>query len=152
MRAIDRLDIGCERGVAVEEVKRTTTRDYADLIRVTITSGEQEVSVVGTVIGNQNRPHLLEVWGQRFQVQLEKYITLFRYKDQPGMLGRVGTVFGEHGVNIGSSIVGRQPQAADPTAEPLAAMVISSDVAVPRDVVDEIASGDGFVAGVTVSL
>jgi D-3-phosphoglycerate dehydrogenase len=141
-----------QRGVAVEEVKRTTTRDYSDLIRVTIASGEQEVSVVGTVIGNQNRPHLLEAWGQRFQVQLEDYITLFRYKDQPGMLGRVGTVFGEHGVNIGSSIVGRQPQAADPTAEPLAAMVISSDAAVPQDVVDEIASSNGFVAGVTVSL
>jgi len=141
-----------QRGVAVEEVKRTTTRDYSDLIRVTIASGEQEVSVVGTLIGNQNRPHLLEAWGQRFQVQLEDYITLFRYKDQPGMLGRVGTVFGERGVNIGSSIVGRQPQADDPTAEPLAAMVISSDVAVPQDVVDEIASSEGFVAGVTVSL
>ena len=97
---------------------------------MTITSGEGQVSVVGTVIGNRNRPHLLEAWGQRFQVQLEDHITLFRYRDLPGMLGTVGTCFGRHGVNIVSSIVGRQPDGHDGDA--LAAMVITTDVPVPR--------------------
>ena len=46
------------------------------------------------MIGNLHRPHLLEAWGQRFQVQLEDNVTLFRYNDVPGMLGRVGTLFG----------------------------------------------------------
>ena len=73
---------------------RPTARDYTDLIRVIVTSGEQTASVAGTVIGNLHRPHLLEAWGQRFQVQLEDHVTLFRYRDQPGMLGRVGTLFG----------------------------------------------------------
>ena len=102
------------------------------------------------MIGNRNRPHLLEAWGQRFQVQLDDHITLFRYKDLPGMLGRVGTVFGEHGVNIVSSIVGRQPDGQDGDA--LAAMVITTDVPVPAALVDEIASSEGFVSGRTVSL
>jgi len=63
------------------------------MIRVSVTSAGETVSVVGTVIGNVHRPHLLEAWGQRFQVQLEDTVTLFRYKDVPGMLGRVGTAF-----------------------------------------------------------
>jgi D-3-phosphoglycerate dehydrogenase / 2-oxoglutarate reductase len=139
-----------ERGIALVEIKQSEARDYTDLVRVTLTSGTEQVSVVGTVIGNRNRPHLLEAWGQRFQVQLDDHITLFRYKDVPGMLGRVGSVFGEHGVNIVSSIVGRQPDGHDGDA--LAAMVITTDVPVPAALVDEIASSEGFVSGRTVSL
>ena len=139
-----------ERGIALVEIKQSHARDYTDLVRVTITSGEGQVSVVGTVIGNRNRPHLLEAWDQRFQVQLEDHITLFRYRDLPGMLGTVGTCFGRHGVNIVSSIVGRQPDGHDGDA--LAAMVITTDVPVPPEVVEEIVSSDGFVAGRTVSL
>ena len=138
-----------QRGIATDVVKETHTNDYTDLIRVTVTSGDQTVSVVGTVIGNLHRPHLLEAWGQRFQVQLDDNITLFRYKDVPGMLGRVGTTFGERGVNIVSSVVGRQPSDA---AEGAAAMVVTTDVAVPKDLVDEIAASDGFVAGRSINL
>jgi D-3-phosphoglycerate dehydrogenase len=136
-----------QRGVSVIEIKQTDTRDYTDLIKVIIASGEDTVTVVGTVIGRQFRPHLLQAWGQRFQMQLEGHLTLFRYRDVPGMLGRIGTLFGQHGVNIVSAVVGREPNARH-----LAAIVITTDVAVPQEVVDQIAAGDGFVAGVTVSL
>ena len=82
-------------GSSCAETKRSGARDYTDLVRVTVTSGEHSVRVVGTLIGRRNRPHLLEAWGQRFDVQLEDHITLFRYRDVPGMIGRVGTIFGE---------------------------------------------------------
>ena len=139
-----------ERAIEIGEVKRTAARDYTDLVRVTVSSGSDDVRVVGTLIGRRYRPHLLEAWGQRFDVQLEHHITLFRYRDVPGMIGRVGTVFGEHGLNIVSAAVGRQPE--DSQHDGLAAMVITTDAAVPRDVLDEIVAGDGFVAGRTVSL
>ena len=42
----------------------------------------------------RNRPHLLEAWGQRFNLQLTDHVALFRYRDVPGMIGRVGTAFG----------------------------------------------------------
>ena len=42
------------------------------------------------------------------------HLALFRYCDVPGMIGRVGTVFGEHGVNIDSAAVGRQPRRGRP--------------------------------------
>ena len=46
----------------------------------------------GRCIGRRNRPHLLEAWGHRFDLQLEDHLTLFRYRDVPGMIGRVGTM------------------------------------------------------------
>ena len=36
------------------------------------------------------------------------HLAIFRYADQPGMIGRVGTAFGEHGVNIVSAAVGAE--------------------------------------------
>jgi D-3-phosphoglycerate dehydrogenase len=145
-----------ERGIELAEIKRSSARDYADLVRVTIACGEGRVRAVGTLIGRRNRPHLLEAWGQRFDVQLEPHVTLFRYRDVPGMIGRVGTIFGAHGINIVSAAVGRQPDSGDSSRAPqdggLAAMVITTDTAVPRQVLDEIISSEGFVAGRTVSL
>jgi D-3-phosphoglycerate dehydrogenase len=141
-----------QRGVTIEAANQTNARDYTDLLRVTVRSGDHVASVAGTVIGNLHRPHLLEAWGQRFQVQLEEHVTMFRYRDQPGMLGRVGTLFGQNQVNIVSSIVGRQPDGSGGGAQPLAAMLITTDVAVPDALVAEIASSDGFELGVSVTL
>jgi D-3-phosphoglycerate dehydrogenase / 2-oxoglutarate reductase len=141
-----------ERGIEVEETKRNVARDYTDLIRVTVTGGNSSVRVAGTLIGRQHRPHLLEAWDQRFDVQLEDHITLFRYSDVPGMIGRVGTIFGQHGVNIVSAAVGRQADGSEARDGRLAAMAVTTDAAVPREVVDEIVAGEGFEAGRTVSL
>ncbi|MHB8658177.1 MAG: phosphoglycerate dehydrogenase [Solirubrobacteraceae bacterium] len=141
-----------ERGIEFAETKQSTARDYTDLVRVTVTGGQESVGVVGTLIGHRNRPHLLEAWGQRFDLQLERHVTLLRYRDLPGMIGRVGTTFGEHGINIVSAAVGRQPDEEEGAAGRLAAMVIATDVAVPREVVQEIAASDGFAEGHTVSL
>ena len=105
--------------------------------------------MVGTPLGSLPRPHLLEAWGQRFNLQLEPYITLFRYSDVPGMIGRVGTCFGEHGVNISSAAVGHLPEEGE---EDMAVMVLTTDQPVDQGLVDEIAAMDGFVAGRAVAL
>jgi len=141
-----------QRGIELAEVKRTAARDYTDLIRVTVTSGDLHVRVVGTLIGRRDRPHLLEAWDQRFDIQLEPFVTLLRYRDQPGMIGRVGTIFGNHGINIVSASVGRQPDEATVSATRLAAMVITTDAPVPREVLDEVVAGEGFETGRTVIL
>jgi D-3-phosphoglycerate dehydrogenase len=141
-----------QRGIELAEVKRTAARDYTDLIRVTVTSGDLNVRVVGTLIGRRDRPHLLEAWGQRFDVQLEPHVTLLRYRDRPGMIGRMGTIFGNHGINIVSASVGRQPDEATVSATRLAAMVITTDAPVPREVLDEVVAGEGFETGRTVTL
>jgi D-3-phosphoglycerate dehydrogenase len=152
VNAVNAPTIAEERGIRVVEAKHSTARDYTDLVRVEVIAGQSKVRVAGTLIGRRNRPHLIEAWGQRFDVQLEDHVTLFRYRDVPGMLGRVGTLFGEHGVNIVSAAVGRQPD-EDPSDDGrLAAMAITTNSPVPREVVKQIVSSDGFVAGQTVAL
>jgi D-3-phosphoglycerate dehydrogenase / 2-oxoglutarate reductase len=141
-----------ERGIDLVETKRTTARDFTDLVRVTVVGGESGVRVVGTTLGRRHRPHLLEAWGQRFNVQIEPYVTLFRYSDVPGMLGRVGTAFGARGINIVSAAVGRQPEAATHADGRLAAMVVTTDAPVPAAVIEDIVATDGFVDGRTVAL
>jgi D-3-phosphoglycerate dehydrogenase len=141
-----------ERGIELVETKRTGARDYTDLVRVTVRSGEVDLRVVGTLIGRRNRPHLLEAWGQRFDIQLEQHVTLLRYRDQPGMIGRVGTIFGGNGINIVSAAVGRQPDEVDSGDGRLAAMVITTDGPVPSEVVEQVVGGEGFEAGRTVTL
>ncbi len=149
--------IARERGIEIAEVKRTSARDYADLIRVTLTASDADedgVRVVGTLIGTRNRPHLLEAWGQRFDVQLEDHVTLLRYRDVPGMIGRVGTIFGDHGINIVSAAVGRQPDEGEDSDGGcrLAAMAITTDVAVGREVLAQIVASEDFDAGHSVTL
>jgi D-3-phosphoglycerate dehydrogenase / 2-oxoglutarate reductase len=150
VNAVNAPGLAEERGIAVAETKRTTARDFTDLVRVTIVSGDTRSRVVGTTFGRQNRPHLLEAWGQRFDIQLEGSIALFRYRDVPGMVGRVGSALGEHGINIVSAAVGRAPD--DEAADPIAVMAITSDAPVPQSVVDAIVATDGFVAGRAVTL
>ena len=66
---------------------------------------------------------------------------IFRYTDKPGMVGLVGSTFGEHGANIVSAAVGAAGDA------PEAVMALTMDAAVPPAVVEEIAARDDFNAG-----
>ena len=61
-----------ERGIGVSERKEVTARDFSDLVRVTIVSGDERHRVAGTTLGRRHRPHLLEAWGQRFNLQLDE--------------------------------------------------------------------------------
>jgi D-3-phosphoglycerate dehydrogenase / 2-oxoglutarate reductase len=162
-----------QRGIVVEEKSVSEAQDFNELIRVTVVSSGEKVAVAGTGIGPHRVPHLVEVQGRRLTIELTPFLTVFRYADLPGMIGRVGTIFGSHGINISSAAVGHTADGlpadghtADGLPEPpasapppphedgkgLAAMVVTTDVPVPPDVVDEIVASEGFVAGWTVVL
>jgi D-3-phosphoglycerate dehydrogenase / 2-oxoglutarate reductase len=98
-------------------------------------------------------PHLVEVQGRRLTIELERYVTVFRYEDLPGMIGRVGTIFGAHGINISSAAVGhaRDGRGGEDDRR-LAAMVVTTDAAVADAVVEEIVASDGFVNGWSVDI
>jgi D-3-phosphoglycerate dehydrogenase / 2-oxoglutarate reductase len=139
-----------ERGIRVSETSSADARDFTDLVRVSIVSGGSRTRVVGTTFGRKHRPHLLEAWGSRFNIQFEPNLAVFRYIDQPGMIGRVGGLFGEAGINISGAAVGRRPDADHVGG--VATMIVTTDSPVPQEVVDKIAESDGFEAGRTVSL
>jgi D-3-phosphoglycerate dehydrogenase len=144
-----------ERGIVVEEKTVSEAQDYNELIRVTVIAGDRKVAVAGTGIGPNRVPHLVEVQGRRLTVELEPNVTVFRYADLPGMIGRVGTIFGRHGINISSAAVGHTPDGASHAASEdrrVAAMVVTTDAPVPAAVVDEIVASEGFTGGWAVVL
>ena len=136
-----------ERGIVISETNTPSARDFTDLVRVNVESGGETSRVVGTTLGRKHRGHLLEAWGSRFNVQLEDHLAVFRYRDQPGMIGRVGQALGQAEVNIISAAVGRGAR-----DEGDAVMVVTTDRPVPDELLREIVAGDGFRDGRAVSL
>jgi D-3-phosphoglycerate dehydrogenase / 2-oxoglutarate reductase len=142
--------IAAERGIAISETSSSQARDFTDLVRVTVLSRGERTRVVGTTLGQLHRAHLIEAWGSRFNIQLERHLAIFRYEDRPGMLGRVGTVLGEEGINIVSAAVGRRPGVEEEAGG--AVMIVTADSPIPHAVVDRIVASDGFDAGRTIDL
>lgn len=135
-----------DRGIVVAESKDPASADFNELVRVCITAGEQRVEVAGTGFGPRNVPHLVSVFGQSFNLEIADHLAVFRYLDQPGMIGRVGTIFGQHGVNIHSAAVGAEEEADQ------AVMALTTDAAVPQALIDEIVGRDDFYDGRAIDL
>lgn len=131
-----------ERGIDLRELSEAASDDFTELVKVRI----GEVEVAGTGVGPRNVPYLVGVWGQSFYMPFADHLAIFRYADRPGMIGRVGTAFGEHGVNIVSAAVGAEASGDE------AVMALTTDAPVPNGVVEEIAAGDGFFVGRAVDL
>ena len=136
-----------ERGIAVSERKEAVARDFSDLVRVTVVHGEERHRVAGTTLGRRHRPHLLEAWGQRFNLQLDEgaRLTLFRYPNRPGMLGRVGSLLGAHGINISSATQGVQR-----TDDDLNVVIVVTDADIPEPVMRELLAEPGVLDGRTL--
>ena len=152
VNAVNAPSIAEQRGIEVVETKNASARDFENLVRVTIVSGDRRERVVGTTFGRRHRPHLLEAWGQRFDVQLDEHLAVFRYEDRTGVIGRIGMAFGDAGVNIVSAAVGRRDEAPGGQAGQ-AVMIVTTDKAVPTTVLDGLAAGDnGLQAARAISL
>ena len=135
-----------DRGIAVAEHREPASEDFAEKVTVEVEAGGNIVDVAGTGFGPRNTPHLVGVWGQTFNIAIGDHFAFFRYRDKPGMIGRVGTVFGERGVNIDSAAVGAEGGSEE------AVMVVTTDAAVPQEVIEEIKALDDFNEGRAVNL
>jgi len=143
---VNALGVAEERGIDLIETAASSSPDFTELITVTLESGGETVAVAGTGVGPRKDPYLVGAWGQSFYLPLADHLAIFRYADEPGMIGLVGSAFGEHGVNIVSAAVG----AEDDDGE--AVMTVTTDAPVPEAVVAEITARDGFSAGRAVEL
>jgi D-3-phosphoglycerate dehydrogenase / 2-oxoglutarate reductase len=135
-----------ERGIVVAEQIEPESPDFNELVRVEIASNGHSVTVAGTGFGPRQVPHLVSVYGQSFNMEIADNLAFFRYRDQPGMIGRVGDVFGRLGVNIHSAAVGAEEGADE------AVMALTTSAPVPQEVIDEIAGLDDFYDGRAVNL
>ena len=96
-----------ERGLEVREVKSGKTGDYHTLIRVSVKTDAGERSVAGTLFGNA-QPRLVELFGIKVEAELAGNMMYIVNEDAPGFIGRIGTLLGEKGINIGTFNLGRR--------------------------------------------
>ena len=91
----------------MREERSRTARDYTNLVRVELRGGDSSVQVAGTTIGSDHRPWLVNVLGFEIELELAPLFVFCLYDDVPGVIGRVGTLFGEAGINIAGMTVSR---------------------------------------------
>jgi D-3-phosphoglycerate dehydrogenase / 2-oxoglutarate reductase len=121
--------IAAERGIEVSEERRRGSRDFTNLVRVEVGSDGDEIRAAGTIIGNENRHWLVNALGFELEMELAPLMVFFRYDDVPGVIGRVGTLFGEAGVNIANMAVSRTRRGGK------ALMALSLDTEPPEELV-----------------
>jgi D-3-phosphoglycerate dehydrogenase len=129
--------IAAERGVEVNEERRRSSRDFTTLIRVRIRSNGSEHAVAGSTIGNEHRLWLVSALGFELEMELAELMVFFRYDDVPGVIGKVGTLFGEAGVNIANMAVSRTRRGGK------ALMALSIDSPPPPELIERF-RGEGF--------
>jgi D-3-phosphoglycerate dehydrogenase len=126
--------IAAERGVEVREERSRSARDYTNLVRVEAVSGGQALRVAGTTMGNDNRLWLASALGFELDMELAPLLVVFRYDDVPGVIGKVGTLFGAASINIANMTVSRTRQGGQ------ALMALSIDSPAPAELVQQIHS------------
>ncbi len=135
-----------ERGIELVELTDSIAEDFTELVTVRVEVGGTEVEVAGTSVGPRNEPYLVSVWGEGFYLPFAEHISVFRYADRPGMIGQVGTRFGEEGVNIVSAAVGAEPGGES------AVMALTTDAPVRDEAIEKILGIEGFSIGRSVDL
>ena len=139
--------LAAERGTVVRRVATTDAADHRNLVtlRAGLPDG-RDVSVSGTLIGLAQRERIVAVNG--FDVDLEPtdHLAFLTYPDRPGMVGVIGRIIGEAGVNIAGMQVARVAPGGT------ALVALSVDSALPDGVVDEVGRGIDAVSVRAVDL
>ena len=125
-----------DSGVEVREVNCTTSADYVNLI--TLTAGEHSMS--GTLAGRRSEQRIVAIDDHTFDVPPADYMLMVKNDDRPGVIGSVGTLLGDAGVNIADMDVGR---ALTPGT---AVMLIAPTGEVPADVVASLRESPGILS------
>ena len=99
--------IAAERGIDVSEQRFASSQHYINLVRVAVSTDREEVEVSGTTVGPEHRLFLAGALGFAIDIELAPRMAFLVYDDVPGVIGRVGTMFGEAGVNIANMAVSR---------------------------------------------
>jgi D-3-phosphoglycerate dehydrogenase / 2-oxoglutarate reductase len=138
--------IARERGLDLAERRTTETLDYVNLVQVTADTEAGDVAVGGTLVGPRHAGRLVRVYDFDMDMAPADHMAFFRYEDRPGVIGAVGTVLGEAGINIASMEVSRKE------AGGLALMGLTVDSPIPADVLDRITAAVGAKSARSLTL
>ncbi len=135
------------RGVEVALTSDSESSDHRSMVRVrtTLTDGST-VSVAGTVTGARHATKLVQVDGFDLDVAISEHMAFLGYVDRPGVVGTMGRMLGEQGINIAGMQVGRTDAGGD------ALTVLTVDSAIPSSTIEEIVESIGAGFGRAVDL
>ncbi len=129
--------VAAARGLTVEEETRRREHGFPDTLEVASLpepeSASRGFAAEGTVLHDAS-PRVLQIDGISLEAQLEGTILYLRNRDEPGVIGKIGTLLGQQGVNIATFALGRREAARG--AEAVSLVRLDGDV--PESVVDPI--------------
>ncbi|ALE17099.1 D-3-phosphoglycerate dehydrogenase [Altererythrobacter epoxidivorans] len=125
-----------ERGLDVRSVRHEREGAYNTLIRVTVGTEQGDRSVAGTLFGS-DAPRLVEIFGVGIEAELAGHMLYIVNEDAPGFIGRIGTLLGQNGINIGTFHLGRRDAGGE------AVLLLSVDQPIPQDVVKQACDLEG---------
>ena len=109
-----------------------TVGDYHTLITVTVTTEDQTRSVKGTLFNQE--PRLVKIKGIHIDSKLGPNMLYLANRDKPGLIGALGSLLGDAGVNIATFNLGRADEGGDAIA------LIEVDGQPPADVMAQVQS------------
>jgi D-3-phosphoglycerate dehydrogenase len=136
---VNAATLAASRGLRVEEEKnpKSSTGGAGSVLTLVIKTSKGEHVVKGAVL-RQEFPRLLHVDGIDVEAPLEQNLIYMRNRDVPGVVGKIGSILGEHKINIANFSLGRR-QGAGAQENPLEAVaVVHVDSAVPEPVLAEL--------------
>ncbi len=122
--------LATERGWQITQVKGIKISEYSNVITCQLSLEDHEdISIAGTLLDRQ-KPYILQINDYRIHFEPRGHLLIMGSYDQPGVIGKVGTLMAEHGVNIASWHTGR----AKPGGHTLT--VLNFDEALPEPLMD----------------
>ena len=95
-----------ERGIEIVEQSRTDLGAFSSTITAELITSSGTHKVQGTLFGH-NMPRLVQLDDHKLEAYLDGTLLVFTHRDVPGIIGRVGTIFGAQKINIAQMAVGR---------------------------------------------
>jgi D-3-phosphoglycerate dehydrogenase len=120
-----------ERGIKVKESSTAEAADYRSLITLRLKTDQGERSVAGTLYARKY-PRIVNLDGHEIEVMPAGKLLVFTNEDKPGVIGKVGTLLGDNGVNIAQMQLGRSAPNQDAVA------VLTVDTAMSEKVMEEL--------------
>jgi len=104
-----------ERGIIVAEVKRDKSGVFDGYIRLTVKSAKQTRAIAGTCFSD-GKPRFIQIKGINLDAEVGEHMLYTTNADAPGIIGLLGTVCGQNGVNIANFALGRNRPGGDAIA------------------------------------
>jgi D-3-phosphoglycerate dehydrogenase len=136
---VNAVSLAAERGVQVQEEKKpkASSGGAGSVISITIKTHKGSHVVKGAVL-HAETSRLLHVDGIDAEAPLEQNLIYMRNQDVPGVVGKVGTILGKHGINIANFSLGRRSEEPVAGSSREAIAVVHVDGSVPEAVISEL--------------